>query len=263
MLALPFHALFPEPQPSTTTHAHPNSCSNFHALAELLHAFHALEHLDLSENDISQHGVQRLAAHLLTATALGSLSLARCVQATYTHSLAVDLGHCSGLTSLRLNYDSIGDFEVIHYARHLQLCRLVLLDLRGNGVATGGAQVALSNHSQPCLLKTYRTRAHSKAQALAASLEFYAALTHLLLPQNHIGFVGAAALLEHSARCSTLTSLDLSSNVLGRMRPARLFPALHSFAARHQHSGSDGFEAIVEVHPGALKVGSSPALPSG
>jgi hypothetical protein len=88
-----------------------------------------------------------------------------------------------------------------------------------------------------------------KAQALAASLEFYAALTHLLLPCNHIGFVGAAALLEHSARCSTLTSLDLSSNVLGRMRPARLFPALHSSAVRSsvvrsQHSASDGFEAM-------------------
>ena len=28
------------------------------------------------------------------------------------------------------------------------------------------------------------------------------------------------------------------------MRPARLFPALHSFALRHQQSGSDGFEAM-------------------
>ena len=84
----------------------------------------------------------RLAAHLPTATALGSLSLARCVQANYTHSLAVGLGHCSGLTSLRLGYDSIGDLEVCDYARHLQPCRLVLLDLRGNGIANGGAQVA-------------------------------------------------------------------------------------------------------------------------
>lgn len=145
---------------TTKTDAHENSCSNFNALAELLHAFPALAHLDVSENNLSQHGVQRLAAHLATAPALGALSLARCVSyahASYTHSLAVALGHCTGLTSLRLNYNSVGDVHVPLFASHLQLCRLVLLDLRGNGVATGGAQVALCNLC-PFLLQTKRQR---------------------------------------------------------------------------------------------------------
>ena len=115
-------------------------CTHFHALAELLHAFRALAHLDLSQNTLSQHGVQRLAAHIHTAAALSSLNLARCVQANYTHSLAAGLGQCTRLERLSLNFDSIGDFELPHYARHLQPCRLVHLDLRGNGVATGGAQ---------------------------------------------------------------------------------------------------------------------------
>ena len=200
---------------------HTHSCTHFHALAELLHAFRALAHLDLSENHLSQHGVQRLAAHLCSASALGSLALARCVTANFTHSLAVGLGQCTGLTRLRLTYDSIGDFEVIYYARNLQLCRLTHLDLRGNGIATAGAQ------------------------ALAASLEFYSALTELLLPFNHIGFVGAAALLEHSSRSPALTALDLSSNVLGRMRPAALHPALHRFALRHNQGVPDGFHAML------------------
>ena len=125
-----------------------NRCTHFHALAELLHAFRALAHLDLSQNTLSQHGVQRLAAHIHTAAALSSLNLARCVQANYTHSLAAGLGQCTRLERLSLNFDCIGDFELPHYARHIQLCRLVRLDLRGNAVATGGAQVA---HLKPWL----------------------------------------------------------------------------------------------------------------
>jgi Ran GTPase-activating protein (RanGAP) involved in mRNA processing and transport len=207
-----------------THKTHTHSCTHFHALAELLYAFRALAHLDVSENHLSQHGLQRLAAHLLTASALDSLSLARCVTANYTHSLAVGLGQCTGLTSLRLNFDYIGDFEVGYYARNLQLCGLVLLDLRGNGIATAGAQ------------------------ALASSLEFHTALTELLLPYNHIGFVGAAALLQHTSRAPTLAVLDLSHNVLGRMRPAALHPAMHRFALRHNHNNhsvSDNFDAML------------------
>jgi hypothetical protein len=70
-------------------------------------------------------------------------------------------------------------------------------------------------------------------------------LTELLLPFNHIGFVGAAALLQHSNRSPTLAVLDLSSNVLGRMRPVALHPALHRFALRHQQSVSDDFHAML------------------
>ena len=87
-------------------------------------------------------------------------------------------------------------------------------------------------------------RVDSKAQALAASLEFYTCLTHLLLPYNHIGFVGAAALLDKSSKCPTLASLDLSHNVLGRMRTAKIPKALHRHQVLHGRSVTDGFEAM-------------------
>ena len=81
-----------------------------------------------------------------------------------------------------------------------------------------------------------------KAQALARSLEFHACLAELLLPYNHIGFAGAAALLNNSSKCPTLATLDLSHNVLGRMRTACLYPALHRFHLTHKQTVPANFD---------------------
>jgi hypothetical protein len=65
------------------------------------------------------------------------------------------------------------------------------------------------------------------ARALAESLEEHRCLAELLLPHNNIGFFGAAALLLHSSKCPTLAALDLTGNVIGRVRPARVRPVVH------------------------------------
>ena len=52
-------------------------------------------------------------------------------------------------------------------------------------------------------------------------------------------------MLDNSSKCSTLTSLDLANNVLGRARPARLYPALHRFFRRHEHNTADTFDFVL------------------
>ena len=51
-------------------------------------------------------------------------------------------------------------------------------------------------------------------------------------------------MLDNSSKCSTLTSLDLANNVLGRARPARLYPAL---ARYHEHKTNitNGFDFML------------------
>ena len=137
----------------------------------------------------------------------------------------------AGLTDLRLNYNSIGCPRAAEYALRLHLCRgLVLLDLRGNDIFNGGAQVT---HSEPFSISNKGVNARfetfaieNKAQALARCLRHYAALEQLILPHNSIGFLGAAALLTHSSACPTLAALDLSHNVVGRARPAGVYDSL-------------------------------------
>ena len=123
------------------------------------------------------------------------------MRANDTHTLPDGLGRCSGLERLRLNYNDIPDCGTVYYARSLTLCRLVLLDLTGNGIYNDGAK------------------------ALAESLQHHSCLTELLLPHNNLGFFGAAALLHNSSRCPTLATLDLTGNVIGRVRPARVRPS--------------------------------------
>jgi hypothetical protein len=185
-------------------------CTNLASLAALLSTFCALEQIDVSQNDLSQHGVQRFAAFAHTGTALVSLHLANCARNdTHHHSLADGLGRCSRLARLTLRFNFMHDGGVARYARHLQRCALVLLDLRGNKIYDGGAQ------------------------AIARALPHYTALQQLLLPHNNIGFPGAVALLAHSSQCPTLALLDLASNVIGRVSPARLHPTVHRFYAGH------------------------------
>jgi Ran GTPase-activating protein (RanGAP) involved in mRNA processing and transport len=174
-------------------------CTNFDALADALHAFAALTHLDVSQNELSTHGVRHLAARLATGPALRSLELINCARANHTHVLATGLGRCPRLARVRLNYNSIGCAHAAEYARSLQLSRtLVLLDLTGNSVYNPGAT------------------------DVAKTLPLFTALAHLVLPYNHIGYLGAAALLAHAAHCPSLVFLDLSHNLVGRTRDARV-----------------------------------------
>ncbi len=192
-----------------TTHSQTNSqpsqlsCTNFDELAFALHAFRTLTHLDLAHNNLSIHGVKHLAARLHTADALRSLHLPNCVRVNDTRTLPDGLGLCTALGSLRLNFNDIPDCGTVYYARALTLCSLVLLDLSGNGIYNDGAR------------------------ALAESLEEHRCLAELLLPHNNIGFFGAAALLLHSSKCPTLAP-DLTGNVIGRVRPARVRPVVHA-----------------------------------
>ena len=54
-------------------------------------------------------------------------------------------------------------------------------------------------------------------------------------------------MLDNSSKCSTLTSLDLTNNVLGRARPARLYPALARFMGHHEHKTNitNGFDFML------------------
>ena len=145
-----------------------NRCTHFDALAASLPAFSALAHLDVSQNELSEHGAQDLAARLGAAPALRSLELTNCVRANDVRALAGGLARCARLARLRLAYNNIACPAAAHYARALRLCPdLVLLDLTGNAVHNVGAQ------------------------ALARSLEHYPALARLALPYNHISFLGA------------------------------------------------------------------------
>ena len=211
----------------------PRRCTNLDSLAALLSAFGALEQIDVSQNDLSQHGVQRFAALAHTGTALVSLHLANCARNdTHHHSLADGLGRCSSLARLTLSFNFMHDGGVARYARHLQRCPLVLLDLRGNKIYDGGAQ------------------------AIARALQHYTALQQLLLQYNCIGFPGAAALLHNSSTCPSLALLDLASNVIGRVSPARLHPAVHRFyAGRLQESPPRDFACLRDAaaHATALR----------
>jgi Ran GTPase-activating protein (RanGAP) involved in mRNA processing and transport len=133
---------------------------------------------------------------------------------------------CSVLTSLTLSYNLVNDDRLTRYALRLQHCRrLLLVDFTGNNIFNGGAE------------------------ALARSLEHQEALHELLLPHNNIGLRGASALLEHSSRCSTLTSLDLSNNLIGSCNTARVHPTLRSFLnlrLRTTHDAPSGFEVILD-----------------
>ena len=198
-------------------------------------ACHALQSLDLSSNHLSSHAVDRLARRLCCATALHTLRLQWSVRANSMHSLAEGLRKCSGLTSLALSYNLVNDDRLTRYAVRLQHCRrLLLVDFTGNNIFNGGAE------------------------ALARSLEHHEALRELLLPHNNIGLRGAAALLEHSARCSTLTTLDLASNVIGRVSPALVHAALPSFLHLRIRTTPDApldFEAMLDraAHATALR----------
>jgi Ran GTPase-activating protein (RanGAP) involved in mRNA processing and transport len=158
------------------TNAGQRRCTNFDALADALGAFVAVAHLDVSQNELSRHGVQHLAARLRHGTALHSLELVNCVRESHNNSLGAGLGSCSRLAVLRLNYNTIQCHAAGAYARALELCPgLVLLDLTGNDIFNHGAQ------------------------ELARSLARLHALAKLLLPFNNIGILGAAALLEQSS----------------------------------------------------------------
>ena len=54
-------------------------------------------------------------------------------------------------------------------------------------------------------------------------------------------------MLDNSSKCPTLTTLDLSHNVLGRMRTACLYPALHRFHLIHKQTvpANYDFEAML------------------
>ena len=150
------------------TNTSPSRCTNFDALAAALAAFRALTHLDVSQNELSEHAAQDLAARLGAAPALRSLELTNAVRAYDVCALAAGLACCSALARLRLAYNNIACPAAAHYSRALRLCRdLVLLDLTGNAVHNVGAQ------------------------ALVRSLEHYPALARLALPYNHISFLGA------------------------------------------------------------------------
>ena len=227
MLLCSLHACAKCPQ---THNSHTLSCTNFDELAFTLHAFRALTHLDLAHNNLSLHGVKHLAARLHTADALTSLHLPNCVRANDTHTLPDGLGRCTGLARLRLDFNDIPDCGTVYYARALPLCSLVLLDLSGNGIFNDGAK------------------------ALAESLQDHRCLAELLLPHNNIGFFGAAALLRHSPTCTTLARLDLTGNVIGRVRPARVripsvhAPPVHRYFAIQQDvlaESARGFEALL------------------
>jgi Ran GTPase-activating protein (RanGAP) involved in mRNA processing and transport len=217
------------PTPLSYFFFHANSCTHFDSLAALLSTFCALEHVDLSQNDLSRHGVERLAALLHTGTALTSLHMTNCARNdSHSHSLASGLGRCSRLVRLSLTYNFMHDGGVGRYAHHLQRGALVRLDLSGNKIFDGGAE------------------------ALARALPLYSTLQQLLLQHNNIGFPGAAALLQHSAECPTLALLDLSSNVIGRVSPARLHPAVHRFyAGRLQATAPRDIEAVLVAARGS------------
>jgi hypothetical protein len=92
------------------------------------------------------------------------------------------------------------------------------------------------------------------ARALAESFEEHRCLAELLLPHNNIGFFGAAALLLHSSKCPTLARLDLTGNVIGRVRPARVripsvhAPPVHRYFAIQQDvlaESARGFDALL------------------
>jgi Ran GTPase-activating protein (RanGAP) involved in mRNA processing and transport len=196
-------------------------------LAFALHAFRALTHLDVSQNELSEHGAQDLVARLGAEPALRSLELINCVRANDVRALSGGLARCAGLARFRLTYN-IECPAATEHARALRACSaLTLLDLTGNSLHCAGAA------------------------ALARDLERCPALADLRLPFNYVGFLGesplcepfvsgvfrhhhatsthltythtptgAAVLLEASARCPALADLDLSNNVLGRARPA-------------------------------------------
>jgi hypothetical protein len=69
---------------------------NLDALADALSACPALASLNVAYNSLCQHGVQRLGCLLSTATALRALHMHMCVRGSYSHSLPVGLGLCSG-----------------------------------------------------------------------------------------------------------------------------------------------------------------------
>jgi Ran GTPase-activating protein (RanGAP) involved in mRNA processing and transport len=143
-------------------------CTHFDALGFNLPAFSALVHLDVSQNELSEHGAQDLAARLGAAPALRSLELTNCVRANDVRSLAAGLARCARLARLRLAYNNIACPAATEHARALRACSaLTLLDLTGNAIYNVGAQ------------------------ALARALEHYPALVRLTLPYNHIGFLGA------------------------------------------------------------------------
>jgi Ran GTPase-activating protein (RanGAP) involved in mRNA processing and transport len=200
-----------------------------------LSAFRALACLDLSSNHLSSHAVDRLARRLCCATALHTLRLQWSVRANSMHSLAEGLRKCSGLTSLTLGFNLVNNDRFARYALRLQHCRRVqLLDFTGNLIRSAGAQ------------------------AFARCLQHFAALQQLLLPHNAVGCQGAAALLQHSAECPTLTALDLSSNVLCSIIPAHVASAVHRFFSPRLLELPDpppGFEALLAAaaHATALR----------
>ncbi len=185
--------------------------------------FRALARLDLSSNHLSSHAVERLARKLCCATALHTLKIQWSVRTNSMHSLAEGLRKCSGLTSLTLSYNLVNDDRITRYALRLQHCRRrLLVDFTGNNIFNGGAE---------------------------ASLEHHEALREFLLPHNNIGLRGASALLEHSRRRSTLTSLELSNNLIGSCSTARVHPSLHSFLnlrLRSTHDAPSDFEAMLD-----------------
>jgi hypothetical protein len=227
-----FLLLCPHHKPQTDSQPHSqHTYTNFDELVFVLHTFRSLTHLDLAHNNLSLHGVKNLAVRLHTADVLRSFHLPNCVRSNDTRTLPDGLDLCTTLDRLLLNFNDIPDCGTVYYARALTLCSLVLLDLSGNGIYNDGAR------------------------ALAESFEMHRCLAELLLPHNNIGFFGAAVLLLHSSKCPTLTLFDLTGNVIGRVRPARVRPVFHSpsvhrFFTIQQDVLAEtarGFEALLAV----------------
>ncbi len=164
------------------TNTSPTRCTHFDALGFNLPAFSALVHLDVSQNELSEHGAQDLAARLGVAPALHSLELTNCVRTNDVRALAGGLARCARLASLRLAYNNIACPAATEHARALRACSaLTLLDLTGNAIYNVGAQ------------------------ALARALEHYPALVRLALPYNHIGFLGARVPSRSFCKRNSLT----------------------------------------------------------
>jgi len=149
----------------------------------------ALQHLDLSDNDINDKDVEILAPALGNMTALRTLSLGdNEIGNKGVEILAPALGKMTALKDLDLSDNAIGIEGATALALALKDLNLKELDLSNNEIGNEGAT------------------------ALAPALGNMTRLRSVNLTDNNIGKEGATALVLALGKITALQFLDLSNN---------------------------------------------------
>ncbi|XP_074621745.1 uncharacterized protein LOC141880193 [Acropora palmata] len=190
-------------------------------LAQALRVNSSLSSLDLSDNSISDEGVNSLAQALRVNTSLSSLDLSsNSIGDEGANSLAEALRVNKSLSSLDLSWNSIGAEGANSLAQALRVNKsLSSLNLSLHFFADEGANSLAEALRVNTFLSSLDLHSSSigdeGANSLAQALSVNKSLFSLDLFCNSIGDEGANSLAEALRVNSSLSSLDLRSNCIG------------------------------------------------